>query len=173
VQDVVGATRDLARDRQDRGLSGLAPRLDTPVQGTVRASPIAGLVRGLHERPAKLRRAMLGEVAAPRPLPGVVDDRVEAGGTHRGAGAAEALRLAEFGEDVAGEDRADAVDRLERLAACGCRLSVRNGEPASRECGVWAHGCAIATRDRGSGKESTARDSRVERSLLDRDYAAS
>ena len=129
VQDVVGAARELARDGQDGGLSGLAARLDAPVQGTVRASPIAGLVRGLHERPAQLRRAVLGEVAAPRRLPGVGDDRVEAGGTDRGAGAAKALRLAEFGEDVAGEDRADPVDRLERLAAPveGVRLSVCQG----------------------------------------------
>src|SRR6266540_6630592 len=74
VQDVVGAARELARDSQDGGLSGLAARLDAPVQGTVGASPIAGLVRGLHERPAQLRRAVLGEVAAPRRLPGVGDD---------------------------------------------------------------------------------------------------
>src|SRR5262249_9689676 len=105
------------RDGQHGGLSGLAARLDAAVQGAVGASPIAGLVRGLHQRPAKLRRAVLGEVAAPRRLAPGVDDRVEARGPHPPGGAAEALGFAELGEDVAGEDRADAVDRLERLAA--------------------------------------------------------
>lgn len=117
---MVGAARDLARDGQDGGLSGLAARLDAPVQGTVRASPIAGLVRGLHERPAQLRRAVLGEVAAPRRLAGVGDDRVEAGGTHRGAGAAKALRLADFSKCARSfwhPQPADAPEMVEVLAA--------------------------------------------------------
>jgi hypothetical protein len=39
--------------------------------------------------------------------------------------------------------------------------------------GLGRTGVGNAARDRGLGKESMARDSRVERSLLDRDYAAS
>jgi hypothetical protein len=55
VQDVVGAARDLARDRQDGGLAGLAARLDAYVQLPIGAALVAGLVRGLDERPAQFR----------------------------------------------------------------------------------------------------------------------
>ncbi len=70
------------------------------------------------------------------------------------------LRWGHAVPDVADED-----GQTERV---GADYPVRNGEPASREWWCLRTGVRIATRDRGSGKESTARDSRVERSLLDR-----
>ncbi len=60
---------------------------------------------------------MLSEPAAAFRLAGFVDDRVEAGSAHGLAGAVEACALAELGEQVTGEDRPDAVDRLQRQAS--------------------------------------------------------
>ena len=61
-------------------------------------------------------------MAAPRRLTRVGDDRVEACGTHSGTRAAEALRLAELGRDVAGEDRTDAEgtthEAIEAIGRC-------------------------------------------------------
>src|SRR5712692_121869 len=61
--------------------------------------------------------ARFGEVAAAAALTRFFDDRVEAGQPGDLLGAAEAARLADLGEQVAGEDRPDPVDRLQRLAA--------------------------------------------------------
>src|ERR671937_2550221 len=60
---------------------------------------------------------MLCQVPTPLRFTGIGDDRVETGGAHCTPRTAEALRLPEFGEDVAGEDRPDPVDRLEGAAA--------------------------------------------------------
>jgi hypothetical protein len=55
---------------------------------------------------------VLGQLAATPRLARLVDDGIEAGRAHRLTGAPEAGRLAELGEQMAGEDRPDAVDRL-------------------------------------------------------------
>src|SRR6266511_3654573 len=64
-----------------------------------------------------MRRAGLGEVAAAAALARFDDDGVEAGQAGDLLGAAEAAGLADLGEQVAGQDRADPVDRLQRPAA--------------------------------------------------------
>ncbi len=61
--------------------------------------------------------AGLGEVAAAAALARLVDNRVEAGQPGDLLGVAEAARLADLGQQVAGQDRPDPVDRLQRLAA--------------------------------------------------------
>jgi hypothetical protein len=57
-------------------------------------------------------------MAATARLARLVDDRVEPGQAGDLLGAAEAARLADLGEQMAGEDRADPIDRLQRLTAC-------------------------------------------------------
>jgi hypothetical protein len=64
-----------------------------------------------------MRRASLGELAATARLARLLDDRVEPGQAGDLVGATESARLTDLGEQVAGEDRADTVDRLQRLAA--------------------------------------------------------
>src|SRR2546425_195484 len=54
-------------------------------------------------------------VAAALAVGGLDHDGVEAGGADELAGAAEASRVADLGQQVAGEDRADTPDRLQRL----------------------------------------------------------
>src|SRR5438034_1194461 len=64
-----------------------------------------------------MRRAGLREMAAPARLARLVDDRVEPGKPRDLLGATETACVADLGEQVTGEDRADPVDRLQRLAA--------------------------------------------------------
>src|SRR6266540_7190528 len=116
AQGVEGAFADLARDGQSRhgvvaSFAGGAVELEVGGGCAVRVHG------GLDQRPAQVRRAGLGEVAAAARLAGLVDDRVEAGQAGDLLGAAEAARLADLGEQVAGEDRTDPVDRLQRPAA--------------------------------------------------------
>src|SRR6266540_3652045 len=116
AERVVDALADLARDGQPRD-GGVAARAGRSVDGDVgRALPVR--VHGrLHECPAQVRRAGLGEMATAPRLSRFVDDRVEPGQPRDLLGAAEAACLADLGEQVAGQDRPDPVDRLQRLAA--------------------------------------------------------
>src|SRR6266536_217644 len=95
----------------------IAPRARRPVELEVGGSWSVRVHCGFDERPAQMRGARLGEVAAAAALTRLIDDRVEAGQPGDLLGAAEAARLADLGERVAGEDRSDPVDRLQRLAA--------------------------------------------------------
>lgn len=61
--------------------------------------------------------AGLGEMAAAASVARLVDDRIEAGQAGDLPGAAEAAGLPDLGQQVAGEDRPDPVNRLQRLAA--------------------------------------------------------
>jgi hypothetical protein len=136
VQSVVGAVGDLARDGERGGLRAAAcsylfvERAD----GTVLA--LRGLRGGLDQCPAQLGRAVLGELAAPLCLARLGDDRVEPGGPDGLSRAAESFRFAQLGEQVAGQDRTDAVDRLQRLCAWvatseGAQLALERGELCS------------------------------------------
>ena len=59
---------------------------------------------------------MLGEPAAPLALGRFDHARVKAAGTHQLPRPLEAARIADLGEQMAGEDRADTEDRLQRPA---------------------------------------------------------
>jgi len=61
----------------------------------------------LDQRPAQLRRAGLGEVAAAAALARLLNDRVEAGQPGDLLGAAEAASLADLDQETAGQDRPD------------------------------------------------------------------
>jgi hypothetical protein len=58
-----------------------------------------------------------GEAAAALALGRLDHSRVEAAGAYELAGSLEAAGIADFGEQVADEDRADTEDGLQRLAA--------------------------------------------------------
>jgi hypothetical protein len=60
---------------------------------------------------------VLCEPTAASGLARLGDDGVEPGGAGHLAGAVEATGLSQLGEEVTGENRADAVDRLEGVAA--------------------------------------------------------
>ncbi len=64
-----------------------------------------------------MRRASLGKLATTTRLARFLDDRIQAGEPRDLFGTAEAARLPDLGEQVTGEDRPDAVDRLQCLAA--------------------------------------------------------
>jgi hypothetical protein len=68
---------------------------------------------------------VLGQPAAVPRFARLVDDGIQAGGADRLTRTAEARRLAELGEQVTGQDRPNAVDRLQRDAA-----SVGSCEPS-------------------------------------------
>ncbi len=117
AQGVEGPLADLAGDGQPRHRR-VAPRgAGGPVEGEVGSALPERVHGGFDERPAQMRRAGLGQLAAAASLAGFVDDRVEAGRAGDLLGAAEATGLADLGQQVAGEDRADPVDRMQRLAA--------------------------------------------------------
>jgi len=63
------------------------------------------------------RRAASRRTAAPACLARLLNDRVESGQTRDLLGATEAARLADLGKQIAGQDRADTVDCLQRRAA--------------------------------------------------------
>src|SRR6266508_7019499 len=115
-EDVVGAAGDLARDGQGGALAAAA-LLAGEVERVVGTTPLAGVVGGFDERPSKLRRALLAELAAAPGLGRFGDDRIEACGPDDLAGAAEAVGLADLGQEVGGEHGADAEDRAQRLQA--------------------------------------------------------
>jgi hypothetical protein len=93
----------------------LARRLVELEVGRVRPIRVHGR---FDQGPAQLGRAGLGELAAKARLSRLVDDRVEAGQAGDLLGAAEAARLVDLGEQMAGEDRADPLDRLQRPSSC-------------------------------------------------------
>jgi hypothetical protein len=76
-----------------------------------------GVHGGFDECPAKVRQACLGELALAAAVAGLINDRVKAGQAGDLVGVAEAMGLADLGQHVAGQDRPDPVDRLQRLAA--------------------------------------------------------
>src|SRR6266487_1156032 len=116
AQGVEGAFADLARDGQSRHRR-VAPLAGGAVEREVGGGCAVLVHGGFDERPAQMRRAGLGQVAAAARLTGLVDDGVEAGQAADLLGALEARRLADLGEQVAGEDRPDTIDRLQGLAA--------------------------------------------------------
>src|SRR4051794_22971081 len=65
AQHVVGAARELARDRQRRARVTEPAGLQREVVGVVRAAGPARRQRGLIERPAQLRGALASELADP------------------------------------------------------------------------------------------------------------
>ena len=71
----------------------------------------------LNECPAKVWRSGLGEFAAAVAIAGRLDGWVESRQAGDLLSAAEAARLTDLGEEMAGEDRPDSVDRLQAAAA--------------------------------------------------------
>src|SRR5436190_15429598 len=116
AQDVVDALADLARDGQPRD-GGVAAGAGRAIDGDVGSALPVRVHGSLDERPTQMRRAGLREMAAPARLARLVDDRVEPGKPRDLLGATETACVADLGEQVTGEDRADPVDRLQRLGA--------------------------------------------------------
>jgi len=123
-EGVEAATRDLAGRGQGGSLRA-GSFADALVELEVGAAVSAGVLGCFDERPAKLGGAGLGEAAASLVVGRFDHDRVEPGGAHELAGAPEAARVADLGEQVAGEDRSDAPDRLQ-----GAQTSVDAGKTA-------------------------------------------
>src|SRR5207247_9754717 len=98
---------------------------DAAVELEVGAAAAAGVLGCFDERPTELGRAGLGEPAAALVVGRFDHDGVEAGGADELAGASEAARVADLGEQVAGEDRPDTPDRQQRS-----KTRVGAGEPA-------------------------------------------
>jgi hypothetical protein len=94
---VIGATADLARDRERCTLAA-DTRRRLHVQGMVGAVGALGVLGCFDQRPSQYGCAVLGEPAAASRFARLVDDRVEPGGTDRLPRAAEARRFAELGE---------------------------------------------------------------------------
>ena len=115
VEDVVGAAADLAGDGEHRPLAADARR-GLRVQDAVGTIGALGVLGRFDQRPTERGCAVLGEVTAASGVARLVDDRIEAGGADRLSCAPEAGCLAELGEQVTGEDRPDAIDRLQRDA---------------------------------------------------------
>jgi hypothetical protein len=112
----VGAAADLARDGEDGTLPANTLRrlhMESAV-GAVGSLRVLGC---FDQCPAQGGRAVLGEPAAALRPARLVDVRVEACGADRLAGTLEARRLTELGQQVAGQDRPDTVDRLQGHAA--------------------------------------------------------
>ena len=100
-----GALADLAGDGEGRGVgAGVAVVAAVTVVG---ARLAAGMLGGLDERPAQIRRALLGEVAAATLVGRLADDGVKAGGADDLAGAAEPVGDADLrrGWCTRGSDR--------------------------------------------------------------------
>jgi hypothetical protein len=116
AQGVEGPLADLAGDGESRR-GRVAALPGRAVEGKVRMACSMGVYGGFHERPTQMRRAGLRELAPAAALTRLLDHRVEAGETGDLLGTAEATRLADLGQQVAGEDGSDPVDRLQRLAA--------------------------------------------------------
>src|SRR5207302_5221342 len=103
AERVVDALADLARDGQPRD-GRVTARAGRSVDSDI-GSALPVRVHGrLHERPAQVRRAGLGEMAAAAGLARLLNDRVETGQPGDLLRAAEAARLADLGEQVAGQD---------------------------------------------------------------------
>jgi len=113
---VVDALADLARDAQPRD-GGVAAIADGLVVREIGRAMLVGMDGDFDERPAQVGRAGFGEMAAAAGFAGLVDDRVEPGQTGDLSATVEPACLADLGEQVAGENRPDPVDRLQRLAA--------------------------------------------------------
>jgi hypothetical protein len=75
------------------------------------------VVGGLDQRPPEMPRSLLGKPAAALALGRFDHTRVKSTRAHQLPRPVEAARLADLGEPVAGEDRPDTEDRLQRLAA--------------------------------------------------------
>jgi hypothetical protein len=82
--------------------------------------PVA-VVGGLDQRPPEMPRSLLGETAAPLAVGRFDHARVKPTGAQQLPRPGEAARLADLGEQLAGEDRADTEDRLQRLTAATVR----------------------------------------------------
>jgi hypothetical protein len=116
AQGVEGLLADLAGDGQS-GHGRVAPFARSSVEGEVGVGWPVRVHGGFDQRPAQVRRSGLRKMTAPTALARLVDDRIEAGQAGDLVGAAEAACLADLGEQVAGQDRPDPVDRLQGLAA--------------------------------------------------------
>lgn len=96
---MVGALADLARDRQPRDRR-VAPLARRPVQLKVGSACPVRVYSRLDQRPAQMRRASLGELAAPARLTRLLDDRIQASQADDLPSAAEATRLADLREQM-------------------------------------------------------------------------
>ncbi len=103
-EGVEAAAGDLAGSGQGGSLRA-GSFADALVELQVGAAAAAGVLGGFDESPPKLRGAGLAEAAAPPVVCRFDHDRVEPGGTDELAGPPEAARVADLGEQMAGEDR--------------------------------------------------------------------
>ena len=75
------------------------------------------VVGRLDQRPTQMPRSLLGEATTAPTISRFLDGRVKPAGAHKLPRPPEAAGVADLGEQMAGEDRADAEDRLQRPAA--------------------------------------------------------
>jgi hypothetical protein len=94
VQDVVGATADLARDGQ-HGTLAADTRRSLRVQAAVGTIRALGVLGRFDQRPTEHGRAVPGQPPTTSRLAGLVDDRIQAGSADRLPPPAEACCFAE------------------------------------------------------------------------------